>query len=179
MGKKNKKKRVHIIIISICLIAHFLNIEGRKGRESLQGLIPLSPNQIPVAEERKEKKKTPNIYASRLNDDHIISPDDLLNLENERRVQPVLARILPIPIPTSSFAHSFIHPLYSPVCFSCCWRSLTGTYLYLSSHSRKISIESKSNLILYLTSKARLVPQVLPRAAHHTRYHIKGKRFPG
>lgn len=116
MGKKNKKKRVHIIIISICLIAYFLNIEGREGRESLQGLVSLSPNHIPVAEERKENKKTPNIYASRLKDDHIISPDDLLSLKNERKIQPVLARILPfkndkahIPIPTSSFIHSFIH----------------------------------------------------------------------
>lgn len=72
MGMKNKKKREHIIIIiiSICLVAHFLTIEGREGRESLQGLISLSPNHIPITEERKEKKKTPNIYASRLNDDH-------------------------------------------------------------------------------------------------------------
>lgn len=57
---KNKKKREHIIIIiiiSICLVAHFLTIEGREGRESLQGLISLSPNHIPVTEERKEKKR--------------------------------------------------------------------------------------------------------------------------
>lgn len=150
MGMKNKEKRVHIIIISICLVAHFLTIEGREGRESLPGLIPSSPNHIPVTKERKEKKKTPNIYASRLNDDHIISPGDLLNLKNERKIQPVLARILPIPIPTSSsLIHSFIHPLCSPICFSCCWRSLTGNYLYLSSHSRKniYRVEIKVDLL--------------------------------
>lgn len=168
---KNKKKRVHIIIIiiitSICLIAYFLNIEGREGRESLQGLVSLSPNHIPVAEERKETKKTPNIYASRLKDDHIISPDDLLNLETRGKSSPCLPEYFPsrttklisLSLPPS-LIHSFIHPLCSPVCFSRCWRSLTGNHLYLYSHSRKISIESKSDSILYLTSKTRLVPQV-------------------
>lgn len=156
MGKKDKKKRVHIIIISICLIAYFLNIEGREGRESLQGLIPLSPNHIPVAEERKEKKKkTPNIYASQLNEDHIISPGDLLNLKTRGKSSPCLPEYFPsrttklisLSLPPS-LIHSFIHPLCSPICFSCCyWRSLTGNYLYLYSHSRKISIESKSKSI--------------------------------
>lgn len=117
MGMKNKKKRVHIIIISICLIAYFLNIEGREGRESLQGLVSLSPNHIPVAEERKENKKTPNIYASRLKDDHIISPGDLLNLETRGESSPCLPEYFPSrttklispSLPPPSLIHSFIH----------------------------------------------------------------------